>query len=229
MKRLTVALLLPFLLPIAVAAATTPTQIAVSGTGTVTTLPDQATVNATVTTNATAAATAVSQNSATYDRVVAALVAGGIARSNITLSSYYVNYNPPPSNPSPSVQYGFTVQRSFSIKTGDISMAGNIVDTATRAGATQIDGVSFGLADDASARRTATQKALDDARTSAYAVAAGSHLRVIGISSITVNGAFTPSPQPMMFRAAAQSTPTTFENSNVTVTVSVNVVYLAVP
>lgn len=206
------------------------TQIAVTGTGSVSLPPDQATVDAAVETNAQSAQVAVSQNEALYERVVAAVVALGVARSDITLSYYNVNYNPRPRiNPSPDVQYGYTVNRSFAIKMHPISLAGGVVDAATAAGATSINGVYFGLADTSAASRQATQKAVADATTQANALAETAHLRIVGIYSISLGGAYVPSPQPMLRMATVGAAPTTFDNSNTTVTVTVNFVFLAKP
>jgi hypothetical protein len=224
----TTALLL-LLSPLPALAAGT-TQIAVAGTGSVSLSPDQATVIAAVETNAESARDAVSQNEAAYERIVAAVVALGVARSNITLSYYNVNYNPRPRlNPSPDVQYGYTVNRSFAIKMQPISLAGNVVDAATAAGATAINGVSFGLVDTAAASRTATQRAVVDATAKANALAATVGLHITGIESLSLGGAYVPSPQPLAMMRAGVAAPTTFDNSNTTVTVTVNVVFLAKP
>src|SRR5215472_5634607 len=100
------------------ARAAGPTELSVSGTGSVTLPPDLATVNATVETTAANISDAMSNNNARYDRVVAALTRAGIARSDITLSGYNVNYAPKPKfTPANSEErYGYTVTRAFSVK-----------------------------------------------------------------------------------------------------------------
>ncbi|HEY9086183.1 MAG TPA: SIMPL domain-containing protein [Candidatus Tyrphobacter sp.] len=222
--------LLLLLFPVAARAAA-PAQIAVTGTGSVSLPPDQATVDAAIETNAQNARDAVSQNEAAYERIVAAVVALGVARSDITLAYYNVNYNPRPrTNPSPGVQYGYTVNRSFAIKMQPISLAGNVVDAATSAGATAINGVYFGLRDTAAASREAMKKAVADAVEQGNALSASADLHIIGIESITLAGAYAPVPRPQGLRVvSAALAPTTFDNSNTTVTVTVNVVFLAKP
>ncbi len=223
--------------PSAALAATT--QIAVSGTGTVTLMPDEATVNGAITTTDPNAETATSRNNALYEKAVNAVTARGIARSDITLSYYNMNYQPkpdfspgpiPPGIPAPS--YGYTVTRSFAVKVRNVAKAGSIVDALAPTAGIDINGVSFGLADPSAARKTATAKAVADAREKAMAVAAAAGLHVTAVQRIDLEGAFAPGPAPLMrmnAEAATAKVPTTFDTGNVNVTVSVNVVYSAIP
>ena len=227
------ALLAAFAVAVIPAHADTPTgmtEIRVSGNGSVTMQPDVANVSASVETNAPNAADAVSQNNVIYDRVVAALEKIGIARSDVTLAAYYVNYNPKPHvmPPNPDGErYGYTVSRSFNVKVRDIAKTGRATDACTSSGATSIGGVSFGLADPSTARAEATRKAVADARTNADALAAASRLRIVSIKSVELGGGEV-APQPMM-RMAAAAAPTQFDQSNVNVSVSVTATFLAQP
>ncbi|MGA8534770.1 MAG: SIMPL domain-containing protein [Candidatus Tumulicola sp.] len=233
MKCLVAGLLAAVALAAAPALADTPagmTEISVSGSGSVALPPDVANVNANVENNAPNAADAVGQNNATYDRIVAALQKAGVARSDITLSSYNVNYNPRPHvlPPNPGGErYGYTVSREFNVKVRDIGSAGRVADACTGSGATSINGVTFGLADPSAARVEATRKAVDDARANAEALAAAAHLRIVSIKSVELGGGAV-NPQPMM-RMAAANAPTQFDQSNVNVSVSVSVTFLAQP
>ncbi|HEY1655590.1 MAG TPA: SIMPL domain-containing protein [Candidatus Tumulicola sp.] len=206
------------------------TLIAVTGNGSVTLPPDVANVSASIDTNAPNAGDAVSRNNAIYERIVGSLERAGVARTDVSLSYYNVNYNPKPQvlPPHPDGErYGYTVSRGFSVKVRDIAKAGRVTDACTSAGATSIGGVSFGLADSAAARAEATKKAVDEARTSAGALAAAAHLRIVAIKSIDLGGGGAL-PQPMM-RMAANAVPTQFDQSNVSVSVSVSVTFVAEP
>ncbi len=206
------------------------TEISVSGNGSVALPPDVANVNANIETNAPNAADAVGQNNATYDRIVAALEKTGVARADITLSSYNVNYNPKPHVLPPTSggeRYGYTVSREFNVKVRDIGKAGRVADACTSSGATSINGVTFGLADTVGPRAEATRKAVADARANAEALAAAAHLRIVSIKSMELQGGGV-NPQPLM-RVAAASAPTQFDQSNVNVSVSVSVTFLAQP
>ncbi|HVA33759.1 MAG TPA: SIMPL domain-containing protein, partial [Candidatus Baltobacteraceae bacterium] len=200
------------------------TQLSVTGTGSVVLPPDVATVSAVVETTSDSASDAASQNNVRYDRVVAALERIGIARSDVTLSGYNVNYNPKPQTlpPTPTGErYGYTVSRSFSVKVRQIGKAGSVVDACTTAGATGINGVSFGLQHPDAARARATIQAVADARAKADELARAARLHVVGIKSLDLGGG--PGPQPMLRMAANAVTPATqFDQSNVNVTVNVN-------
>ncbi|HEY6487072.1 MAG TPA: SIMPL domain-containing protein [Candidatus Cybelea sp.] len=216
----------------ALAAQSGVTEITASGTGSVSLPPDMATVNAAVETNAARAADAVSQNNQIYERVVAALEKLGIARGDVALAYYNVNYNPPPQvmPAAPNGErYGYTVSRTFSVKVRSIGKAGAVSDACIGAGATGINGISFGLADPSSARAQAIAKAQADARNAAQALARSANVRIVAVKSLELqNGGMVGPPVPMgaMARAAA---PTVFDQSNVSVSVSVTVVFTARP
>jgi uncharacterized protein len=211
------------------AAQTAATEITASGTGSVSMPPDVATVNAAVETNAQNADDAISENNARYDRIVAALAKLGVARGDIALAYYNVSYNPRPHvAPSPpGERYGYTVSRSFSVKVREIAAAGRVSDACLAAGATAISGVSFGLRDPNAARAQAIARAVAAARTNAEALAQAAALRIVAMKSIELTGGEFPVPGPLAMTKAAA--PTQFDQSNVNVTVSVSVVFLAEP
>ena len=97
-----------------------------------------------------------------------------------------------------------------------------------RAGATSINSVTFGLSDPNVARGRATAKAVAEARANAEAVARAADLHIVGIKSIELTGA-PSAPMPLMRAAAMPNSPTEFDQSNVSVTVSVSVVFSASP
>ncbi len=209
----------------------TGTQITAGGTGSVSMPPDVATVTAAVETSSQNAGDAISQNNAAYNRVVTALEKSGVTRDDIALAYYNVSYNPPPqvTPPNPTGErYGYTVSRNFSVKVRQIGDAGRVSDACMSSGATAINGVSFGLSNPAVARERATANAVAAARANAEAIARAAALRIVGIKSIAViNEPF--GPVPLMRAAAVPSAPTQFDQSNVNVTVSVSVVFVAEP
>ena len=210
------------------------TQISVTGTGTIAMMPDEATVNASIVTNDPNAETATSKNNAAYEKAVRELTARGINRNDITLSYYNVSYQPKPQNAPPAPPepgtWGYTVNRSFAVKIHEISKAGQIVDTLAPTPGIEISGVTFGLSDTTAARKSATSKAVADARSKAQAVAAAAGLHITNISRIDLEGAY-PGPIPMVrtMNAATLSAkvPTEFDTGNVNVTVNVSVIFSA--
>jgi uncharacterized protein YggE len=233
MKRTFICLLVAFAAATACAtpARAAATEITASGTGSISLQPDTATVSAAIETNAANANDAIARNNIIYDRVVAALAKMGIARGDIALSYYNVSYNPPPRplpvNPS-GEQYGYTVSRNFTVKVRAIGSAGRVSDACIGAGATAINGVSFGLSNPSAAKAEATAKAVADARTNAQALAGAAALHIVSIKSMElVSG--VPGPVPLMRAASVAAPPTEFDQSNVNVSVSVNAVFLAEP
>jgi uncharacterized protein YggE len=86
--------------------------------------------------------------------------------------------------------------------------AGTLLDEAVKAGATQINGVSFVASDEAiaSARKQALTKATQDAREQADAVFGALGLRPKEVVSIQVDGASSPPPPPMLYRSELAAT-----------------------
>lgn len=233
MKRTALALLTALLLAATpmLARAMGTTEIVVSGTGTVTLPPTLATISASVRTTSPNVSEAVAQNSAIYERVVAAVTKLGIARDDVTLSGYDVNYTPKPAKPDTEVgPFGYTVSRDFAIKVRTIAKAGSVVDACTGAGVTAIGGVSFGLADTRAARRAATVKAVAEARSEAQALADAAHVIIVGIKSISTDAGDRIVPMMRMAMQNAAPMPATqFDTGNVTVNVSVSMTFLASP
>ena len=237
MKK-TLALLAILLIstPLAALAATV-THITVSGEGTVTVVPDEASIRATVLTNADRADDAVSQNNVIYARIVAATQAQGIARSDVTLADYNLNFNPRPS-PMPSdggfaasQRYGYIVSRSFDIKVRAVNKAGAIVDAITKAGVTSVESISFSSSDPSRAQAAATAKAYTDARSKADEAAKAAGLQITGIERIDFGGGSAVRPMMRMTAMAAPSAPvpTVLDSGNVNVTATLTVVFLAQP
>jgi uncharacterized protein YggE len=218
---------------ISAAPAATTTHITVSGEGTVALVPDQATIRASVVTNADSAENAVSQNNTIYAHLVDAAVATGVARDDITLAYYNINYNPrpkpAPGEIAPAGQFGYVVSRSFDVKVRSVAKTGTVVDALTKAGVTNVDNVSFGVADSSRALAIATAKAMADARTKADEIARAAGLHVVGIDQIAYGGGIR-TPVPMMkTMAMSAAAPTVFDSGNVNVTADLTVVFLAQP
>jgi uncharacterized protein len=216
----------------AAAQAATVTRITVTGEGTIAVTPDQATVRAAIENTAERAQDAVSQTNVIYSRAVDAVVALGVARSDVTLAYYNFNYNPQPvvaaGENVPPGRYGYTVTRTFDVKVRDVNKAGAVVDALTKAGITNIESVSFTASDPSHARSEATAKAMADARAKAQDAARAAGLHITGIGRITYGGA--PIVQPMMRTMAVQApAPTVFDQGSVNVTVNLTVVFLAQP
>ena len=211
------------------------TEISASGTGTISLPPNVAIVRARIGTNAPTASEATSQNNARYDQVTSTLEKLGVDRQDISLDRYNVGYQSP-NAPRVNLGYeriGYTVERSFSVTVRTIGKAGTITDAFLGAGATGIDGISFGLSAEDTVRAQATAKAVADARATAETLARAAGLHIVGIKAIQV-GAF-PGVAPfgglrtIAHVSANSGLPTHLDESNVNVAVDVGVVFLARP
>jgi uncharacterized protein len=112
---------------------------------------------------------------------------------------------------SPVYSYSNNVQKisgymasnvvSFRVSTDE---TGNLLDETVKAGATQINGISFVATEEAiaNAQKQALKKATQDAQSQAEAVLSSLGLQQKDIVNIQINGA-TPTPQPMLYRTEA--------------------------
>ena len=167
--------------------------------------PDIASISAGVVTQAADAASAMRENAARMDRVIAALKRAGVAdrdirTANISLSPQY-RY----ANNEPPVITGYQASNNVTVRFREIARAGTVLDALVATGANQINGPELGLDDPAAALDEARVDAVAKARARAelYAKAAG--LRVKRIMSISESAFETPRPMPVMLRSMDMS------------------------
>lgn len=177
------------------------TLLEVSAQGHSDRVPDLATIQAGVVTEAPSAAAAMQANAERMRGVLAALRGAGVAErdirtSNIALNPQYRHVQ----NRAPMIT-GYQATNQVTVRFRDVAKAGPILDALVGAGANSIEGPNLSV--------EKPEPALDEARTSAvaqararaelYAKAAG--LRVDRILAISESGSMAP-PMPMNFRMA---------------------------
>ena len=204
------------------------TTLSLSAYGEARTAPDMATISLGVDTKADSAAQAMRENAARMAQVIKAVKAAGVAdrdlqTSNLSLSPQYVYEQ----DQAPRLT-GYQASNQLTVTVNDLARLGPIADAAVSAGATNIGGISFGLANPLSAEnsaRLAAVKALDD-KAALYAQAAGYHIaRLVNLSE---GGGYEPSPiRPMgvMQMRAAAPAPTPVETGDVKVRIDINGVF----
>jgi len=207
------------------------TAITVVGQGSASSMPDVATLDLTIATNAPTASSATSDNNAIYNRLEAALAALGIGGSQVRTTSYNVTYTPPPQPvpgtpiPQPAQeQYGYSVSRGVNVTVKNTASVGRAIDAAVSAGVNNVNSVNFGMADRRSQRAQAVRAAVMDARAQADAIAAAAGLRVVAIRTMLegyTSGPITPAPMA----AARMSVPTQIPPSNVQTEASVTITF----
>lgn len=202
--------------------------LTLSAQGEVRARPDMATVGTGVETRAITARDAMAQNAAQMDRLVAALVKAGIERKFIQTSS--INLSPQYDYSSaregqPPRFIGYQASNQLSVVVHDLAKLGSLIDAMVAAGATNINGPSFGVVDDSALLRQAREKALDDAKERAQFYAVRSGYRSVRLVSISEQGGGYP--VPMMAMAKAEGAPATpVEPGQVATSVTLNVQYV---
>lgn len=195
-------------------------QITVIGEGTVTAVPDLATVTLGVTTTDPIAAAAMKANSTALSAVMDRLQAAGIAQNDLQTSSLQLNPNWTNSENGTMTVMSYTATNMLSVRVRDLTILGLVLDAAITDGANTLNGISFGQSDPRPTQDAARQAAVADAiaRAKLLTQAAGVTLgRVLSISE----GAGFGAPMPMMKAAdMAQSVPVAAGELGVTASVS---------
>lgn len=167
--------------------------------------PDMATINLGVVVEAPTAAGALSANSTKMNEVMAALKKAGIAERDIQTSG--LNLNPQydyVQNEPPRLR-GYQASNQVTITVNDLAKLGAAVDATVKAGANNVNGISFGLKDPSAAENAAREAAVKalTAKAELYARATGH--RVGRLVTLSEGGGYAPPPpMPMMAYARAE-------------------------
>ncbi len=186
--------------------------ISVNGVGRVKAEPDVADISLGVTKQGKEAAEAANKAAEAMDSMVTALLDMGIEENdiqttNLSLSPRY-DWN---KDPAPIV--GWEANNMVSVTIRDIDSVGAVVDAATDAGATNVNGISFRVEDPTEAEAAARTAAVADAKAKAEQLAADAGVTITGVVSITESGGQQPQPIYMarnemaMMSDAGASTP----------------------
>lgn len=161
----------------------------VNGHGEVRQAPDIALVSAGVVKQADTAEAALAANSTAMKQVIDSLKAAGIDDKDIQTSNFSVQPRYDYGDNQPPKLLGYEVQNTVSFTLRSVPKLGSVLDKLVGAGANQIAGVSFDVANPALALDEARKRAVDDARHKAqvYAAAAGITLGPIVSLSEEVN------------------------------------------
>lgn len=174
--------------------------------------PDRVIISAGVETNADTASAALSQNSAKMNSVIAALKKAGIADKNIQTSG--INVSPRyryDQSSQEQVMTGYSASNMVTIKSDNIDDAGKLIDALVGAGATNLNGPQFTLANPDPVVDEARSKAIASANNRAriYMQAGGfTGMRILSISEQNMGGpVIMASARMMAMDAAPKATP----------------------
>lgn len=162
-----------------------PAVISVSGQGRADVAPDMAVVNIGIVTTGKTAQLAQAENAKIASDVTAALGQLGIFSKDI--QTHYT-MSPVYEKGDYRKAAGYRASNTVTVTVNDVAKTGQVIDTALKSGATDVNGLSFGLKDARSVRNTALQMAVQDARSKADAIAAALGVKIVGIQNVKEDG-----------------------------------------
>lgn len=162
-----------------------PAVISVSGQGRADVAPDMAVVNIGIVTTGKTAQLAQAENAKIASDVTAALGQLGIFSKDI--QTHYT-MSPVYEKGDYRKAAGYRASNTVTVTVNDVAKTGQVIDTALKSGATDVNGLSFGLKDAKSVRNTALQMAVQDARSKADAIAAALGVKIVGIQNVKEDG-----------------------------------------
>jgi uncharacterized protein YggE len=174
--------------------------------------PDMVTVSAGVTTEAPTAVEAMRANAQAMTAVIARIKALGVPERDIQTVGINLGATFDFDQATRrQVFRGYQASNRVSVKLRQIDRTGEVLDALVAAGATDIGGPDWSIADDTAARAQARGKALETARAQAleYAKASGySDVRVLEISESVASQPPMPFARAARAEASLASTPT---------------------
>jgi hypothetical protein len=220
--------------PVALASPSTPETLGVEGHGSVMITPDQASLSVSVTRSAPRSAPALSAANRTVDAIVHAVRGVGVPASAIQTGSIDTNCARIRVGPK---GHKHRIQRCRASESVSIAstaaIVGRVVDAATHARASSIDGPNFSFADPSAGEVAAEHGAITDARNQATAAADQLGYTVTGVQSISLNPrsgvVAAPGTASLPVRNGAPSTPTTVHPGVEEVDATVAVVFTIAP
>ena len=144
--------------------------VTASGTGTAQAVPDTAEMSFGVTTMSPNAKSALDEASKVAEQIASALKKQGVADDDIQTQDVSV-YPQTVDQDGKQVITGYQASLSVRVKVRDIAKLGEVISAANAAGANEIGGPTFTVADPAPARAQAIDEAVADARKTAEAMA----------------------------------------------------------
>ena len=204
--------------------------IIVSGTGKVTTLPDEATIQVGVENDGATAAEALDANSKDTQKVLDRLKAEGIADKATETANVVVYPNRYYDQQSGQEKTtGYRAQNTVTVTFDDLTLIGDVFAAVIEAGADNVYGPSWQLSEDNSAVATALTRAVANARSKAEALAAAQGVQ-LG-EALILSESSVSQPYPFYDERAAGTdtdssvTPPPINPQNMEVTASVTVTY----
>jgi hypothetical protein len=167
--------------------------MSVSGTGLVTVVPDIATINVGVRTEADAVTDALSGNTAQANAISQVLQGLGVAEKDIQTSNFnvYPSERYDPMTGQSEGQY-FIVENTVNVTVRDLSTLSEVLSAVVDAGANNIYGINFNVENRDEAVAEARQLAIQDAKAKAEAIAEEAGVSLGEVINISVYSSSSP-------------------------------------
>ncbi len=210
-----------------------PEAISVSGHAEIKAQPDVAYINMGVTTQGKTPDEASRLNATRTTALINSLRKANVAASDIHTQGFFVQpqYD---YRTQPAVLTGYQATNSLQVTVHALANAGPLLDTAAKAGATQVGDISFDLVNRQSVQRQALMAAVRDARARADTLAQAAEVGVGRLLSLTDSTApvVVERPYPMIRAALAKSedqAPTPISPQQIVVAADVSAMYAIGP
>lgn len=206
-------------------------RLEVTGNAVITAAPDIARITLGVETSNTSADKAAAENADRMASVLEALKNLGLSNAEISTSGYNIySYSDPYQRTATdeAIVTTYNVHNRINITTKNLEQVGKIVDVAVKAGANQVQGVSFDLADKQELQLQALDVAIKQAVSKAEVMAASAGVTLAGIVSVNEEyGTYVPRNESMLMRGAAYdlSAETSINPGEIEVSVQVTMVF----
>lgn len=200
--------------------------ISVTGTGRVLAKPNVADLSLGVSISRPKAKDSEAAAAGAMTSVIAALKAAGIKDEDIQTATLSLQPEYDWSTNSQRLT-GYRTDNIVLVTLRDLTKVGVTLDAAVQAGATNVNGLTFRVADHTPVEAQARIVAMQDAKAKAEALAKAGGVTITGVA--TISEIQTPIPGPIMYAGvdAAKSPATTpVQPGNVTLEVTVTVTYL---
>lgn len=180
-------------------------RLKVTGTAVISGAPDVAYITLGVETRNQSAEEASQENAERMGKVMAALKELGLDDKAITTSGYNIySYQQTVDRnaPEPQTITIYTVQNRINVTTTKLKEVGKIIDAAVKAGVNQVQGIRFDIKDKQEMQLLALQKATEQARLKAEAMAESAGVVIGGLALMEEEYAsYAPMTDMVMMRA----------------------------
>jgi len=168
--------------------------VTVSGTATITSDPDEATVTLGVRTQALTAEAAMRDNANRMNDVIQAVRRSGVAADDVATA--WINLYPQYDDAGVTV-VGYVAENQVNATVRNMDAIGSVIDAAIGAGANLSSGISFGLSDSSQGVEGALADAVADARSKAVALADAAGAQLGAVVTVSETGSVQP---PIAYR-----------------------------